>query len=237
MIEASSPWVYGLNCIRFQESHIIASGTQLISNPGFLQSQLDTQQDLDTGLKGLSTIVYSRETRPRMRCKCPCRYPTPASAAYIESKYALSHRNGCPLHESGSRTISFVMNRTICNRLLRFSVLASLQITAGAGGLAISPKLEFRPVVPEDSPAFTLLRGVEASFKSGFNRSVIQDTNKRLFELFREGKASPSDTLPNGETILHVSNNLNLSNCHYSYAAYFNLQRKTVFMDLIIVTN
>jgi hypothetical protein len=105
-------------------------------------------------------------------------------------------------------------------------VLASLQIAIGAGGLIISPKLEFQPVVPYDSPAFTLLRTVEASFKLGFNESVIQDTQKMLFELFREGKASPSDTLPNGQTILHVGNKLNLSNGHCSYTAHPYLPKK-----------
>ncbi|PLN78681.1 hypothetical protein BDW42DRAFT_201995 [Aspergillus taichungensis] len=157
------------------KSHLVASGTQLISNPGFFQSLLDTQQNLDTDLK----------------------------AAYNESKDALSHEKSCPFHKSGKRIVSLVVKRTICNRLIRFSMLASLHVTVGAGGLAVSPKLEFRPVVPKDSPAFTLLRDVEARLKSDHNRSVIQDTNKRLFELFREGKASPLDTLPDGNTILH----------------------------------
>lgn len=118
------------------------------------------------------------------------------------------------------------MKRKICNRLFGFSVLACLQITFGAGGLAISPKLEFQPVVSKDSPAFTLLRSAEQSFNLGFNKSVIQDTHKMLFELFREGKASPSDTLPNGETILHVSNSLSLSNCRRSYTAHPYLLKK-----------
>lgn len=201
----------------FQESHLVASGTQIISNPGFFHSLLDTQQKLDTGLNGLSTRVYSHESRPRMRSKCRCRYLTPTSAAYIESKDALSHEKSCPFHESGKRIINLVVKRTICNRLLRFSVLASFRVTVGARGLAISPKLKFRPVVPEDSPAFTLLQDVEARLKSDCNSSVIQDTSKRLFELFRDGKASPSDTLPNGKTILHVSQGLCLYVFHCNY--------------------
>jgi hypothetical protein len=38
--------------------------------------------------------------------------------------------------------------------------------------------------------------------------SVIKDAQKAIFEAFREGKASKSDALPDGNTILHVSVNL-----------------------------
>ncbi|KAL4738832.1 hypothetical protein BDV11DRAFT_215708 [Aspergillus similis] len=168
------------------ESRVIASSTPLIPNSDLLQSLLGTQRNLETAMTDSSTRG------------------TPGSATHSRSKYALFHNNGCLLHAPGARTINLLMRRTICNRLLRFSVSASLQITVGTGGFAISPKLAFRPVVPEDSPAFTLLLDVEASFRSGVNRSAIRDTSRRLFELFREGKSSPSDTLADGRTILHI---------------------------------
>ncbi|KAL4782869.1 hypothetical protein BJX76DRAFT_368788 [Aspergillus varians] len=161
------------------ESRTMAPSTPLIADSDLLQSLLSTQQNLDTAITA------------------------PGSAAHIRSRCVLFHNNGCLLHAPGRMTINLLMKRTLCNRLLRFSVLASLQITIGAGGFAISPKLEFRPVVPEDSPAFILLRSVRR-FKEGSNRSFIQDANRRLFELFREGKASPSDTLADGSTILHI---------------------------------
>ncbi|KAL5050683.1 hypothetical protein BDW71DRAFT_215902 [Aspergillus fruticulosus] len=162
------------------ESRIMAPSTPLIANSDLLQSLLSTQQNLDTAIAA------------------------PGSAAHIRSKYVLFHNNGCLLHAPGRRTINLLIKRTMCNRLLRFSVLASLQITIGTGGFAIRPQLEFRPVVPEDSPAFILLQSVKPRFKEGSNRSVIRDVNRRLFELFREGEASPLDTLADGRTILHV---------------------------------
>ncbi|KAL4973670.1 hypothetical protein BDW66DRAFT_168434 [Aspergillus desertorum] len=163
------------------EARIMAPSTPLIANSDLVQSLLGTQRNSDTAIAA------------------------PGSAAHIRRQYVLFHKSGCLLHAPGRRTINLVMKRTICNCLLGFSVLASLQITTGTGGFTISPKLVFRPVVPEDSPAFILLRSVRPRFKEDSNRSVIRNVNRRLFELFREGKASPSDTLADGRTILHVA--------------------------------
>lgn len=194
--------------MRFQEPRIMAPSTLPIANSDLLQSLLGTQQNLDTAITALPARNNSHEGRSRLRHKCTCRLPAPGSAAHIQRKHLLFHNNGCLLHAPGRRTINLLMRRTICSRLLRFSVTASLQITVGTGGFAINPKLEFCPVVPKNSAAFTLLLGVEESFKTGFNRSGIHDTKRRLFELFYEGEASPLDTLADGRTILHVSKTL-----------------------------
>ncbi|OJJ04023.1 hypothetical protein ASPVEDRAFT_73591 [Aspergillus versicolor CBS 583.65] len=173
------------------ESRTMAPSTSLIADSDLLQSLLSKQQNLDTAIAA------------------------PGSAAHIRRRHVLFHNNGCLLHAPGKRTINLLMKRTLCNRLLRFSVLASLQITIGAGGFAISPKLEFRPVVPEDSPIFILLRSVRLRFKEDSNRSLIRDANRRLFELFREGKASPSDTLADGSTILHIVTSWQYYTCQW----------------------
>lgn len=185
----------------------MAPSTPLTANSDPLHSLLGTQRNLNTAIAGLSARSNSHEGRSRLRHKCTCRLPAPGSAAHIRSKYVLFHNSSCLLHAPGKRTMNLLMKRTMCNRLLRLSVLASLQITIGTGGFSISPKLEFRPVVPEDSLAFILLRSVGSRLKQGSNTYVIRDANRRLFELFREGEASPSDTLADGTTILHVSNN------------------------------
>ncbi|KAL2871597.1 uncharacterized protein BJX67DRAFT_389133 [Aspergillus lucknowensis] len=173
------------------ETRTMAPSTPLSADSDLLQSLLSTNQNLDTAIAA------------------------PGSAAHFRSRYVLFHNNGCLIHAPGRRTINLLMKRTLCNRLLRFSVLASLQITIGAGGFAISPKLEFRPVVPEDSPAFSLLRSVRLRFKEGSNRSLIQDANRMLFELFHGGKASPSDTLADGSTILHIVTSWQAYTCQW----------------------
>ncbi|KAL4793923.1 hypothetical protein BDV19DRAFT_206779 [Aspergillus venezuelensis] len=118
------------------ESHIMAPSTPLIANSDLLQSLFSTQQSLDTAIAGLSARSNSHEGRSRLRHKCTCYLSAPGSAAHIRSKYVLFRNNGCLLHAPGRRTINLLVKRTVCNRLLRFSVLASLQITTGAGGFA-----------------------------------------------------------------------------------------------------
>jgi len=95
-----------------------------------------------------------------------------------------------------------------CRWALRISLETSFSSTVGAGGFSISPKLEFRAIVPLNSEIFSALYDAEKSFKSQDVSTVIQNTRKALFEAFREGKASKSDALRSGDTILHVSINL-----------------------------
>ncbi|KAJ6000745.1 hypothetical protein N7481_001154 [Penicillium waksmanii] len=75
--------------------------------------------------------------------------------------------------------------------------------TGGAGGFAISPNLALFPVVPKDSPVFSLLMNTEKTLGEGYDDVVLQDTLKGLLKLFRNHESSPLDTLPNGDTILH----------------------------------
>ncbi|KAL4808112.1 hypothetical protein BDV18DRAFT_96177 [Aspergillus unguis] len=200
------------------ECRTMALSTPLIANSHPLQSLASMQENCDVAIAGSSAQGTSHEGRSRRRHQCTCRLRPPGSTAYIGWRYVLFHHNGCLLHAPGRRTTNLLIKRTFFNRLFGFSVLASIQITTGAGGFAISPKLEFRPVVPDDSPAFILLRSVKRRFKQGPKRSLIQDANRRLFELFREGKASPSDTLADGSTILHVVTSWQYYTCQWDAA-------------------
>jgi hypothetical protein len=110
----------------------------------------------------------------------------------------------CPVHDQIERTTLFLKRWTIYNRFLGYTIQISLDITKGAGGLAISPHLEFRATVPTDSPIFSLLSNTEGALKSETVGRTLEDTQQKLFKLLREGKGSWSDTLPNGNTILYV---------------------------------
>jgi hypothetical protein len=78
-------------------------------------------------------------------------------------------------------------------------------MTHGAGGFSISPKLHFRAVVPKDSPAFKLVGKYGRHHRYlHMEKGEIRRTHQALFELFRAGRASPTDTLENGDTLLHV---------------------------------
>lgn len=103
------------------------------------------------------------------------------------------------------KLLSLHARQTFCNRILRFSASVSLEITTGAGGLAISPKLEFHAIVQRDSPAFQLLWDALEDLGLQPDASItIQKTHRKLFELFDERRALPSDTTADGHTILHV---------------------------------
>ncbi|KAE8418025.1 hypothetical protein BDV36DRAFT_308977 [Aspergillus pseudocaelatus] len=75
----------------------------------------------------------------------------------------------------------------------------------GAGGFSISPEIHFRPIVSTESPVFCLLWETEKYLKSEIIGPEIESAQKKLLGLFEEGKGTHLDTLPNGNTILHVS--------------------------------
>jgi hypothetical protein len=117
-----------------------------------------------------------------------------------------AHKAGCSLYIPGQKTRILQARQTFCNRLLKFSIVASLNITTGAGGFAIGPQLKFRAVVPEDSPAFKLIFDSRKSILLSRNiKSKLQDIYKKLLQLYQDGRSSPTDTIPGGSTILHVS--------------------------------
>jgi hypothetical protein len=117
-----------------------------------------------------------------------------------------AHKAGCPLYIPGQKTRILQARQTFCNRLLKFSILASLNITTGAGGFAISPQLHFRAVVPKDSPAFKLILDSRRSLINGKNiKGILQNIYKKLLQVYQDGRSSPTDTIPGGLTVLHVS--------------------------------
>jgi hypothetical protein len=62
--------------------------------------------------------------------------------------------------------------------------------------------------VPTNSEIFLALSRAEKHLKSQDVSAIIKDTQKALFEIVCGGKASMSDALGNGDTILHVCKNL-----------------------------
>ncbi|OKP09296.1 hypothetical protein PENSUB_5382 [Penicillium subrubescens] len=100
--------------------------------------------------------------------------------------------------------MTLLHRRILCRWALRISLEASFSSINGAGGFSISPKFEFRAIVPIHSEVSSALSGAEKSLKSRDVSAVIKDAQRALFEAFRGGKASKSDALGNGDTILHV---------------------------------
>ncbi|KAJ5682576.1 hypothetical protein N7462_005741 [Penicillium macrosclerotiorum] len=112
---------------------------------------------------------------------------------------------GCQLHAKSKKIITLLHRQLLRGWALRISLEISFSSTVGAGGFSISPKLDFRAVVPVNSEVFSVLYDAEKSFRTQDVYALILETQEALFKAFREGKASKSDALQSGDTILHVS--------------------------------
>lgn len=122
---------------------------------------------------------------------------------------ASAHDRSCPLHAFLQRAERLEAGFTFCNRYLGFSLQVALSLTKGAGGFSISPRLEFRAIVPFDSPAFSFIHeiGVRAHSRDCHPQDVLdslESAPRHLLELFSDGKAAPSQINPAGHTLLHV---------------------------------
>jgi len=107
------------------------------------------------------------------------------------------------------KVISLMFRHAVCNRFLKYAVTASLTVTNGSGGCSISPNVQFRAIVSDNSPAFRLLQETNLRLeKLESQETLIQETRAALFELFYTREASLSDTRGNGDTILHVCDRL-----------------------------
>ena len=128
-----------------------------------------------------------------------------------------SHSFTCPLYIRTEATTTLGLKMAFYGRLLAKTVQATISITAGAGGCSINPCLKFHAVVPNDSPAFLILN--YRAFRKRFPRNqspttspsqsievcdFFQSTLQDLYELFQDGRASPTDTSEFGQTLLHV---------------------------------
>jgi hypothetical protein len=150
----------------------------------------------------LLTKSQSRHAGDPIRCTCTRQ----SQSAFLNRQFAPHSTilDQCLIHHQYERTTLFVKRWTFCNRFLSYTIRISLEITQGAGGLAISPHLQFRATVPRHSPIFRLLSSTQDSLRSKSVGITLENTQKKLFELLRDGKGSWSDTLPDGNTILHV---------------------------------
>lgn len=186
-----------------KESTIACVGARLIAAPALLRSLLDDQI-----MAAESTGFSMAKSQPHragdlIRCTCS-RWSQSASLNRQFARQPTILNQVCLVHDQYERTTLLFKRWTLYNRFLGYTIQISLHITKGAGGLAISPHLEFRATVPTDSLIFRLLSNTEDVLKSKTVGRTLENTQQKLFEILREGKGSWSDTLPDGNTILHV---------------------------------
>lgn len=185
------------NLLRFKERHSI--------NPILQLSTLDSPQS-SSEITGVVLKENQAQCEiPRTGCSCTqCNWSTSTYQTGRASESATACHHGCKHHTENKRVISFIKRRSVYTRIISFSVQASLTITRGTGCFSITPYLNLRMVVPVNSPAFKLLMDTQEELRSRTAGFIIETTHTKLLQLLQEGKASCSDTLPNGNTVLHM---------------------------------
>ena len=123
-----------------------------------------------------------------------------------------NHSITCPLYirTEATKIVGFKMG--YYGRLLANTVRATISITTGAGGYSINPSLKFHAIVPRRSPAFRLLdcKTLKERFltpsapQSKEVSDYFENTLQQIYELFQDGRASPTDTNESGQNLLHV---------------------------------
>lgn len=169
--------------------------SQLLGKPSLLKDACDD-----------SALTLSHRHVVQGHCAC-CQTMTQSSynpifEASVSSELRKPRRKNHRLRHQTQFVRKFACNLTWLSCSVRFS----LQATRGAGGFSISPTLTVRGVVRPDSPAFSVLERMKTfagSLEQGEQdaMSVIRD----LRIVFDRGEASPTEVLPNGDTLMHVS--------------------------------
>jgi hypothetical protein len=188
---------------------------RLIYEPTVLRSLCDEKQEIQNRTQATTQLVPMTDrtlTGFNMLCTCSKRFHMTQShyslrylSFYQVTK--LSHDRLCPLYSSSRKTQTLEARFNFCSKFLGFSLKTAISLTKGAGGLSIAPQLSFRAVVPSDSPAFKLVDWHPAPMDGPqpfSSQKMLELTLQQLCQLFYQGRGSPTDVTPDGNTILHV---------------------------------
>jgi hypothetical protein len=213
---------YHLSCTEHVEVATIQQhqnqSSLLFREPALLASLCSNHHDLQRDAQSVLQSGIRQNTRKSSSALskgffCSCKGRTRTSESHVSSGYLSAfwsrktqHLPYCPLYSRAERIDTLGAKYTYCSKALGNSIAIAISITRGAGGFAISPWLQFRAVVSEDSPAFALLDPESAFRPLGKDIETCADLIlKQMYKLFQEGKASPTDVLTDGRTLLHVS--------------------------------
>ncbi|KAJ5707512.1 hypothetical protein N7488_007313 [Penicillium malachiteum] len=185
--------------MREMASAITHHKAQPILDPTSLRSILEAKKQLKIARPHLSYLPYddaSLAAQNQSPSRCGCRNQN-SSRRMAQTRHELE----CPLYQPTTRVASFGIQWAVLDKISSFSVRSFFGSTRGAGGFSISPNLQVHPEVAPSSPSFDLL----VKYLDIGCSTSLPKFKKSLEELFKKGEASPRDTLPTGETLLHVS--------------------------------
>ncbi|KAL4965781.1 uncharacterized protein BDV14DRAFT_199554 [Aspergillus stella-maris] len=138
-----------------------------------------------------------RSTASRAQCTCDgTRSWASRIIGFISS--IDSHRYDCPLFHRREVATLLGGKLTILTRYINYSASFHVAIVHDTTAFSIQPTITFRRVVNPDSPVFKTIENLLCTKNKNYGNILLH-----LRHLFDEGKASPSDTLPNGRTLVH----------------------------------
>ena len=116
------------------------------------------------------------------------------------------HDRDCPLSACVESFWSIRLSLACCSKFLAKAVEASLSLTRGAGGTALSPNVQLKCLVPYDSPAFALIKEPYPDDMTFDDIKIVASQRVQILrQMFQDGKASPYDVTIDGDTLIHVS--------------------------------
>lgn len=107
------------------------------------------------------------------------------------------HQFGCPKYYDREVTTIAKGKFTILNRFWGYSAYIGVAVIRENTSITIGPTISVWPVVDDDSPAFRITYDLD-------KYENINDALAELRSLYKEKRASPRDTLPDGRTLMHV---------------------------------
>ncbi|KAI9770475.1 MAG: hypothetical protein M1839_003190 [Geoglossum umbratile] len=126
-----------------------------------------------------------------------------------ESEAFVIHKRSCPLWYHSQTVTKYGVNVLLLQRLRVFGSLSiSRSPYASIFGCSISQNLTYRAVVPDDAPAFKVLRKYLTTPGFGGCEHYITSCSQDLRAVFQSGQGSPYDTLADGATLAELTREL-----------------------------
>ncbi|PVH79597.1 hypothetical protein DL98DRAFT_655347 [Cadophora sp. DSE1049] len=200
------------------------SHSHLCIEPALLASKRQELQDLEVEwaefLDGRNRRRKTSKKSKNSFCSCQ-HYPQTSESRFyfygLSSFWSRSvqHLPRCPLARYTQRVDTIGVKYTYCTKILGYSLAATFSATRGPGGLALSPQLTLRAVVPRNSPAFNLIDSIERCPTADVKKfsNPLDHANwvlRQLNILFNDGQASPIDVTEDGVSLLHLAVQMSL---------------------------
>ncbi|OJI98805.1 hypothetical protein ASPVEDRAFT_80437 [Aspergillus versicolor CBS 583.65] len=191
--------------LQIQHVSALSKQTELIERVESLVLVRTGQLGMDMGRMELA-IRNTPEPQQQQVSRQSYSMPCVCSNNMTRFGHGMEIRRKCPRHKHFTHTKTQSKSFTFTSSWFGLSIEAAISISKRANGLSISPTLHFHAIVPDDSPAFELMRNwpewaaTAEEIASHFNM-VVQE----LQQLFDQGRATPFDRTADGETLLHTA--------------------------------